>query len=250
MIHSRWTTILSGAIAAAGALLVAACGSSSTSPKGQSAAQVAAYYDALVGTHLAAGTATDTLDAEIISILNGPIAYGQLPARIAVSASGASQSWYGNAIVLIDSAATDSAVAVFLWSDTAVSSFILAEAESDSLPHLGLVQFIANSGAFANRDTTTVSVTPGVKSGSCATNIAITYPSAILPTYDPANLTCTPATVTIAGHLHFEAEAGIASQFQDIDLASTALSAVRLQAMHGAVFSRVRGLPHGIMRAR
>jgi hypothetical protein len=242
MTHSRWTF-------ATALLLLTAC-SSSTSPKGgQSAAQVAAYYDALAGTHLAANTGADSLDAEFISVLNGPIAYGQLPTKISVSASGVAQTWYANAAIFVDSAQSDSEVFISLWADTVVSSFMLAEAINNSLPGLEAGVFYLSTGPGSSADSSTVTVTPAVKSSSCATNISISHVYSFAPTYDPANTTCTPASATIAGHLHFQAAAGIASQYQDIDLTSTAVSAVRLQATHGATFERVRALPHGIIRA-
>jgi hypothetical protein len=240
MNHSRW-------IAATTALLLAACGSS-TSPKGQSPAQLAAYYDALAGTHFAAGTKADTIDAEFISILDGPIAYGQLPTKIGVSASGVAQTWYANAAVFVDSAQTDSLLFISLWADTGVSSFVLAEALSSTLPALEIAAFYLSSGPGSSADTSTVTLVPAAKSSSCATNIAITHVYPITPTYDPGNTTCTPASVTVGGHLHFHASAGIATQYQDIDLTSTAVSAVRLQATHGSTFARVHALPHAILR--
>ena len=247
MIHSRWTRALGSAIAAISTMLVAACGSS-TSPKSQSAAQVAAYYDALAGTHLAAGTRGDTTEAEFISILNGPIAYGQLPTRVSVSASGAAQTWFANAAMFIDSTSADTTIIVSWWPDTVVSSFMLAEAFSGTLPNLDAALFFVASGTGSSADSSTVTVVPGTKSGSCATNIAITHVYTGAPTYDPVNLTCTPATATIGGHLHFQAQSGIATQFQDIDVSSTTISAVRLQAIHGSIYARVRNLPHGVIR--
>lgn len=245
MIISRWTSTLSGTIAAASAVLLAACGSSSTSPKGETAAQVSAYYDALAGTHLAAGTAADTIDAEFIGLFNGPIAYGQLPTQIAVSASGTSATWYADAVLYTDSAQTDSARFIFLWADTTVSAFMLGEADTA----LENADFYTASGASAGADSSTVTLTGASKSGSCANN-PITHTYSVLPTYDPADLTCTPATITLGGHLHFQAANGIASQFQDIDLASTTIAAVRLQSLHGSAFERVRKMPHGIIRVR
>jgi hypothetical protein len=250
MTHSRWTSALGTAIAVASALLLTACGSSSTSPKAESPAQVAAYYDALAGTHLAAGTGADSIDAELISILEGPIAYGQLPTKISVSASGVAQTWYANAAIFVDSAQSDSEIFISMWADTVVSSVMLAEATSTSLPGLQAGIFILSSGAGSNVDSSTVTVAPAVKSSSCATNISVTHVYSFAPTYDPANTTCTPASATIGGHLHFQPAAGIATQYQDVDLTSTAISAVRLQATHGITFARVRALPHGILRAR
>ncbi|HTA74770.1 MAG TPA: hypothetical protein VK733_10875 [Gemmatimonadaceae bacterium] len=241
MTHSRWTL-------ATALLLLAACSSSSTSPKAQSPAQVAAYYDALAGTHLAAGTTADSIDAEFISVLNGPIAYGQLPTKISVSASGVAQTWYADAAIFVDSAQSDSEVFIAMWADTVVSSFMLAEAINTSLPGLEAGVFYLSSGAGSGADSSTVTVTPTVKSSSCATNISISHVYSFAPTYDPANTTCTPASATIGGHLHFQAAAGIATQYQDIDLTSTAISAVRLQATHGSTFARVRALPHGTIR--
>jgi hypothetical protein len=248
MHHSRWTSALGSAIAATSALLLAACGSS-TSPKGQSPAQLAAYYDALAGTHLAAGTGADSIDAEFISILAGPIAYGQAPTKISLSASGVAQTWYANAAVFVDSAQTDSTLFISLWADTAVSSFMLTEATKTSLPNLVAGVFYLSSGAGSSADSSTVTVAPAVKSSSCVTTVAITHVYSLAPTYDPSHTTCTPASVTIAGHLHFHAATGIATQYQDIDLTSTAVSAVRLQATHGTTFARVHALPHGILRA-
>jgi hypothetical protein len=249
MTHSRWTLALGTAIAAATALLLTAC-SSSTSPKAESAAQVAAYYDALAGTHLAAGTSADSIDAELISILEGPIAYGQLPTKISVSASGVTQTWYANAAIFVDSAQSDSEVFVSMWADTLVSSFMLAEATNTTLPGLEAGIFLLSSGAGSSADSSTVTVAPTVKSSSCATNISVTHVYSFAPTYDPANTTCTPASATIGGHLHFQPAAGVATQYQDIDLTSAAISAVRLQATHGSTFARVRALPHGIIRTR
>jgi hypothetical protein len=246
MTHSRWTSALASAIAATTAMFLAACGSS-TSPKGQSPAQLAAYYDALAGTHLAAGTGADSIDAEFISILDGPIAYGQLPTKITVSASGVARTWYGNAALFVDSAQTDSTLFISLWADTTVSSFMLAEARKTSLPDLAAAVFYS-SGVGVGADSSTVTVAAAVKSSSCATNVAITHVDPSAPTYDPANTTCTPARVTVGGHLHFRAQNGIAAQYQDIDLTSTAISAVRLQATHGATFARVRALPSGVFR--
>jgi hypothetical protein len=125
---------------------------------------------------------------------------------------------------------------------------MIAETEGAALPGLAAGIFYLSSGTFANADSSTVNVATSVKSGSCATNFTITHVYSIFPTYDPANLNCTPAAVTVGGHLHFVTQAGIASQFQDIDVASTTLSAVRLQATHGTTFARVHALPHGILR--
>jgi len=242
MTHSRWTI-------ATALLLLTAC-SSSTSPKGQSTSQVAAYYDALASTHLAAGTHADSIDGEFISVLNGPIAYGQSPTKISVSASGVAQTWYADAAIFVDSAQSDSEVFISLWADTVVSSFMLAEGIGSTLPGLEAGVFYLSSGPGSSADSSTVTVTPAVKSSSCATNIAITNVYSLAPTYDPTNTTCTPASATIGGHLHFQAAAGIATQYQDIDLTSTAISAVRLQATHGSTFDRVRALPHHLIRAR
>jgi hypothetical protein len=247
MTHSRWTTAIAGAIAGASALLLAACGSS-TSPKGQTPAQAAAYYDALAGTHLAAGSHADTIDAEFISILDGPIAYGQLPTKISVSTGGVAQTWYANAAVFVDSAQSDSDIFISLWADTVVSSFMLAEAVRNTLPALQAGVFYLSSGPGSSADSSSVTLASAVKSSSCATNIAVTHVYSLAPTYDPANATCTPASVTVGGHLHFPAQSGIATQYQDIDLTSTAISAVRLQATHGFTFARVHGMPHGIIR--
>jgi hypothetical protein len=249
MTHSRWTSALGTAIAGATALLLTACGSSSTSPKTQSPAQVAAYYDALAGTHLAAGTGADSIDAELISILDGPIAYGQLPTKIGVSASGVAQTWYANAAIFVDSAQSDSEVFISMWADTVASAFMLAEASATSLPALEAGLFILSSGPESGADSSTVTAAPTVKSSSCATNISVTHVYSFAPTYDPANTTCTPASATIGGHLHFQPAAGVATQYQDIDLTSTVISGVRLQATHGTTFERVRALRHGILRA-
>jgi hypothetical protein len=244
MTHSRYTVVLGGLVAAITTLLLAACGNS-TSPQGQSPAQVAAYYDALAGTDLAAGTAADSLDAEFIGVIEGPIAYGQLPTKININAGGA-QTWYADAAIFVDSAHTDSVTLIALWADTTVSSFIFSEAEENTLPDLGAAEFFTAAGAGSNADSSTVTVTQGVKSSSCATNITVTHVYAAFPTYDPANTTCTPASVTIGGHLHFQAASGIGAQYQDIDLTSTAVSAVRLQATHGSTFARVHSLPRGL----
>jgi hypothetical protein len=248
MTHSRFSTAVGSVVAATAALVLAACGSS-TSPKGQSPAQLAAYYDALAGTHLAAGTRADSLDADFIGIIDGPIAYGQLPTKISVSA-GSAQTWYANAAIFVDSAQTDSLTFISLWADTAVSSFIFSEAVKSSLPNLASATFYTASGLLSSADSSTVTVATDVKASSCATNIAITHVYANFPTYDPANATCTPATVTIGGHLHFQVVSGIAAQFQDIDLATTTVSAVRLMATHGTTFARVRSLPRGIIRVQ
>ncbi len=248
MTHSRYTLALSSVVAATTVLLLAACGSS-TSPKGQSPNQVAAYYDALVGTDLAAGTAADSLDAEFVSILLGPIAYGQLPTKISISA-GSAQTWYANAAIFVDSAQTDSVMLVSLWADTTVSSFIFSEAARTTLPGLEAAEFFTAAGNESSADSSTITLALGVKSSSCVTNIAITHVSPDFPTYDPANTTCTPATATIGGHLHFQSVAGIAAQYQDIDLTSTTVSAVRLQATHGTNFARVHSLPRGGIRVR
>ncbi|HTD60062.1 MAG TPA: hypothetical protein VK679_05380 [Gemmatimonadaceae bacterium] len=242
MTHSRWT------LATALLLFTACSSSSSTSPQGQSPAQVAAYYDALAGTHLAAGTGADSIDAEFISVLNGPIAYGQLPTKISVSASGVAQTWYANAAIFVDSAQSDSEIFISMWADTVVSSFMLAEAINNTLPGLEAGVFYLATGPGSSADSSTVTVAPAVKSSSCATNISISHVYSFAPTYDPVNTTCTPASATVGGHLHFQAEAGIASQYQDIDLTSTAISGVRLQATHGSTFARVRALPHGTIR--
>src|SRR5579872_2058802 len=114
MIHLRHTLVLRSVVAAITMLLLAACGSS-TSPKQESPAQLAAYYDALIGTDLAAGTVADSLHAELIAILNGPIAYGQLPTKIGINAAGA-QTWFANAVILVDSAQSDSEMLVSLWA--------------------------------------------------------------------------------------------------------------------------------------
>jgi hypothetical protein len=245
MTHSRYTLVLGSVVAASTALLLTACGNS-TSPKGESPAQVAAYYDALAGTDLAAGTGPDSLDAEFIGVLEGPIAYGQLPTKINITAGGA-LTWYANAAIFVDSGQTDSVTLVSLWADTVVSSFIFSEAEKTTLPALEAAEFYNAAGDGSIADSSTVTVAWAVKSGSCATNITITHVYAAFPTYDPANTTCTPAIVTVGGHLHFEAASGIAAQFEDIDLTSTAVSAVRLQATHGADFARIRSRPRGTL---
>jgi len=248
MTHSRYSSAVGSVVAATAALVLAACGSS-TSPKGQSPAQVAAYYDALAGTHLAAGTRADSLDADFIGIIEGPIAYGQLPTKIGVSA-GTAQTWYANAAIFVDSAQTDSLTFISLWADTTVSSFIFSEAVKSTLPNLAAANLYTVSGAQSAADSSTVTIATGVKSSSCATNIAITHVYTSFPTYDPANATCTPASLTIGGHLHFQADTGITAQLQDIDVTTTTVTAVRLVATHGATFARVRSLPRGIIRVQ
>jgi hypothetical protein len=206
---------------AAGLVLLGAC-SSSTGPH-QSATQLAAYYDGLAGTYLAAGTNYDTLAAHFVEALNGPIAYGQVPTRLTLTAGGVSQSWLADAAVLVDSAGTDSTFVLFIWQDTTVSQYMLGK---------GTYSFfrISSGGvAAAVADTSTITDTLAVKPGACAaTPITHVFPGIL--TYDPAHYTCQPATVTIGGHLHFHAAGGIDAQYQDIDVPLTAIAAVRLRA--------------------
>jgi hypothetical protein len=185
----------------------------------------------------------------LIGVLEGPIAYGQLPTKISLSAGGA-QTWYANAAIFVDSAQTDSVTLISMWADTTVSSFILSEAVQASLPNLDAASFFTASGDGSDADSSTVIIAQAVKSSVCATNIAINHPFAALPTYDPANTTCTPATVTIGGHLHFQPATGIAAQYQDIDVTSTTISAVRLLVTHGTTLARVHALRPGIIRMR
>jgi hypothetical protein len=212
-----------------------ACGDS-TSPEGPKPSVIATYYDTFAGQLLARNTHGDSIKAQWVEILNGPIAYGRSPSRIAIADSDSTASWFANGALFVDSSMTsDSSLVISVWRDTLVSSFILAFAYN-SFPNVTNASFAVDSGAIAYSDTVAVTVSTRGASGRCDTTVVIAHVSSIAPTWDPQKTTCMPATFTIGGHLHFEANPGIPSPFQDIDLTSTTISAVRLQAVHGAIF--------------
>jgi hypothetical protein len=213
-------------LSAASLVVLAGCGGS-TGPR-QSPTQVAAYYDALAGTRLAAGTNYDTLAAHFIEVLNGPIAYGQLPTALTITASGTRQRWLADAAWFVDSARTDSSLVIMIWQDTTVSQYMLGIGTA-----FGFYR-IAQGVVSAVADTSTVTTTASLRGGPC-TNTPITHVFSQIPTYDPAHVACQPGIVVIGGHLHFHATNGIDTSYQDLDLESATISAVRLQDLHGAI---------------
>src|ERR1700722_4256071 len=86
------------AIVAAAALTVglAACSSSSTAPKPESASQLATHFDSIVGSLLAAGTIPDTSAAASVALLveTAP-AYGSLDAPFTLTTTSGTQTWQG-----------------------------------------------------------------------------------------------------------------------------------------------------------
>jgi hypothetical protein len=240
MVHSRHVVRLRAALASAAVVLVAAACGSSTSPKAQTPAQLAAYWDAYAGTHLTAGTGRDTILAEVAEILNGPIAYGQLPTKVTLHAGDSSQTWSAIGVMLVDSAASDSEAVVIAWQDSVLTTFALLAATGSTLPHLQIAQFgiAADANNLQSADSSSVTLAVAARSGACAsTAIAHVYP--LIPTYEPVNHTCTLASITAGGHLHFPTAV---PALQDVDVTSTTIAAVRLQRKSGAGFERVHGL--------
>jgi hypothetical protein len=212
--------------------LLAGCGSDSSSgPKALTAAQDAAHYDSLSGALLAAGTSRDSLKAEETEIIAGVIADGPKPSSVTVTLNGSSASWLGSFANLVDSALTDSVQVVFLWSNTNVDNFLFVSVGSDNF-----VQDAATNGDLNFDSLATTSGSVAVPSGTCQfTNIVHVYNP--VPTYDPAQSTCTPQSATGTGTITFRHDTTATGAIQTVDFSSQTVAGVRLQFTASAPFA-------------
>jgi hypothetical protein len=249
-------------IVCASAAVLAACGSSSTpsSPKGTSAAALAMYYDHLAGV-LLDSAGNDTLTAQAIGIFNGVIADGFVPSRVMVTVNGVSQLWYGDAATFVDSAQTDSAQVVALWSDTAATTVVLAAYEANPQgfgPNvLTAVNAIVRGGdvVVANVDPTntnpadaadTGSSVFGVTAGSCNLT-SITNVFGPIPTYNPSTFSCQAGS----GHFDFSVyfpggDPTVSNTIDSVSVGISTIIAVRLQGLTEAGSSPpFQRIPHG-----
>jgi len=246
------------AVLLAGAALTAACSSSNksspTGPKGPTAAELAAYYDALAG-QLLDSAGNDTLVAQGIGIFNGIIADGFVPSRVSVTINGVDSMWYGNAATFVDSAAEDSEQVVALWSDTLATTIVIAEYQFNVLTS---VQAVVRGGDLVTATTTpsdTGSSVFGLTNGVCSLT-SITNVNVDIPTYDPTNFSCQSASGLADFSVGFPGGDGTPSgTIQSASLAYSPIIAVRLQGLAeatGVPFSRVPRIAHrlGALRRR
>ena len=162
-------------------VVLAACSSSTTSPKGPSPQALATHFDSIYSALLAAGTEQDSTTADIIGVATvAPPAYGSPQASFTVNTGAGIATWKGYTIEFAETSANgDSEFATVAFSDNNLSQLIFVTADYDqngykggdalallNLTTRGDVITLRNSASLASTGSECPALQPGLASAA------------------------------------------------------------------------------------
>jgi hypothetical protein len=229
------------AASAAGTLLLGACGSDSTSPNSTPAAQAANHYNSLAASVFpSATTGGDSLRAEVAVGIAGVAADGTVPQTVHLTFNGTGRTWLGAMSAIVDSAGTDSAEILAVWSDPSIDTLVITEFEG-GLP-FDAVAAVAGGDLNSEFEPSDFAFSFAAPSGSCQfTSITLTNTGEFIwPTYDPSQSTCLQQTSTDQFTYTFAGTDTSASNvFSTVVFPSQTVTGTRLAFTTTAIASRV-----------
>jgi hypothetical protein len=217
----RNTRIVAAAVLAG----LAITGCSKGSPTGPTSASLAAHLDSLYVAAIAANTPGNTNRAQILSIMELAVAFGNPPKNVTVTTASGTQTWkeLGLAVVDTSSSPTTSEYLSVAYSDANVTNAIFAEVDASGAS-------ADTSAGLLAADTIEVTGTGTVAASVLSNGGACTIASGLTnPIFgEAAAFKCNLATMQFAVNETFPATTGVAASLESISYAPIAVTGPRL----------------------
>jgi hypothetical protein len=208
-------------------VVAAACGSSSTGPKGPTASAMAQHFDSL---YVVAQGHSWNGRAEMLTFLELAAAAGATPSQVSVTVGGTTQTWSALSLSAVDTNSSgqvrDSGVITVAYSDYAtVMNGVIADYDTTIGGSKGYMLVVVGDSLAVNASSGTYSGSITSTGAACSSVSGLSNPNiaALRATY-----ACTEIKTQSSMTATFPATTGLDASLQSVSFANIASNGVRL----------------------